>query len=43
MFDAMENLLPESGFCGKKDRQDTIFVKINNSREIPKNSYITRR
>jgi hypothetical protein len=26
----------------KKDRQDTIFLKINNSGEIPRNSYITR-
>jgi hypothetical protein len=29
----MENLLPESGFCWKKDRQDTIFLQINNSRK----------
>jgi hypothetical protein len=24
-------------------RQDTIFLKINNSREIPRNSYNIRR
>jgi hypothetical protein len=39
----LENFLAESGFCWKKDRQDTIFLKINNSREIPRNSYITIR
>jgi hypothetical protein len=39
----LENLLSESGFCWRKDRQDTIFLKINNSREIPGNSYIIRR
>jgi hypothetical protein len=27
----------------KKDHQDTIFLKINNSREIHKNSYNIRR
>jgi hypothetical protein len=27
----------------KKDHQDTIFLKINNSREIPRNSYNIRR
>jgi hypothetical protein len=39
----MENLLPESGFCWKKDRQDTIFLKINNSREIYKKTKVARR
>jgi hypothetical protein len=27
----------------EKEHQDTIFLKINNSRKIPRNSYITRR
>jgi hypothetical protein len=27
----------------EKDRQDTIFLKMINSRKIPRNSYITRR
>jgi hypothetical protein len=27
----------------EKDRQDTIFLKISNSRKIPKNSYFIRR
>jgi hypothetical protein len=27
-------LLPESGFCWKRDHQDTIFLKINNYPEI---------
>jgi hypothetical protein len=26
-------LAAESGFCWKKDRQDTIFLKINNSKK----------
>jgi hypothetical protein len=39
----LEDLLPESGFCWKKDHQDTIFLKISNSRKIPRNSYFTRR
>jgi hypothetical protein len=38
----LENLLPESGFYWKKDHQDTIFLKINNSREIPRNSQVTK-
>jgi hypothetical protein len=36
-------LATESGFCWKRDRQDTVFLKINNSREIPRNSYNIRR
>jgi hypothetical protein len=27
----------------EKDRQDTILLKFNNSREIPRNSYNIRR
>jgi hypothetical protein len=39
----LESLLPESRFCWKKDRQDTIFLKISNYKKIPRNSYFIER
>jgi hypothetical protein len=30
----LEDFLPESGFCLKKDRQDTIFRKIRKFQKI---------
>jgi hypothetical protein len=36
-------LLPESGFCWKKDYQDTIFQKIRKFQKNTKKLYFTRR
>jgi hypothetical protein len=36
-------LLPESGFCWKKDYQDTIFRKIRKFQKNTKKLYFTRR
>jgi hypothetical protein len=33
----LEDLLPELGFCWKKDRQGPYFEDQENSRKIPKN------
>jgi hypothetical protein len=35
--------MPESGFCWKKDRQDTIFWKIKKFQKNTKKLYFTRR
>jgi hypothetical protein len=44
MFDnALEDLLPESGFCWKKGYQDTIFWKIRKFQKNTKKLYFTRR
>jgi hypothetical protein len=39
----LEDLLPESGFCRKKDCQDTIFRKIRKFQKNTKKLYFTRR
>jgi hypothetical protein len=36
-------LLLESGFCWKKDRQDTIFQKIGKFQKNTRKLYFTRR
>jgi hypothetical protein len=36
-------LLPESGFCWKKDRQDTIFRKIGKFQKNTRKLYFARR
>jgi len=38
----LEDYSPESGFCWKKHRQDTIFLEFNNSRKIYRSSYFVR-
>jgi hypothetical protein len=35
-------LLPESGFCWNKDRQDTIFWKIRKFQKNTRKLYFTR-
>jgi hypothetical protein len=39
----LEDLLPESGFCWKEDRQDTIFRKIRKFQKNTRKLYFTRR
>jgi hypothetical protein len=39
----LEDLPPESGFCWKKDCQDTIFQKIRKFQKNTKKLYFTRR
>jgi hypothetical protein len=39
----LEDLLPELGFCLKKDRQDTIFWKIGKFQKNTRKLYFTRR
>jgi hypothetical protein len=39
----LEDLLPESGFCWKKDYQDTIFRKIRKFKKNTRKLYFTRR
>jgi hypothetical protein len=39
----LEDLLPESGFCWKKDYQDTIFRKIGKFQKNTRKLYFTRR
>jgi hypothetical protein len=39
----LEDLLPKSGFCWKKDRQDTIFQKIRKFQKNTRKLYFTRR
>jgi hypothetical protein len=39
----LEDLLPESGFYWKKDRQDTIFRKIRKFQKNTRKLYFTRR
>jgi hypothetical protein len=39
----LEDLLPESGFCWKKDRQDTIFRKIWKFQKNTRKLYFARR
>jgi hypothetical protein len=39
----LEDLLPESGFCWKKDRQDTIFRKIKKFQKNTRKLYFARR
>jgi hypothetical protein len=39
----LEDLLPESGFCWKKDRQDTMFRKIKKFQKNTKKLYFARR
>jgi hypothetical protein len=39
----LEELLPESGFWWKKDRQDTIFQKIRKFQKNTRKLYFTRR
>jgi hypothetical protein len=39
----LEDLLSESGFCWKKDYQDTIFWKIRKFQKNTKKLYFTRR
>jgi hypothetical protein len=39
----LEDLLPKSGFCWKKDRQDTIFRKIRKFQKNTRKLYFTRR
>jgi hypothetical protein len=40
---SLEDLLPESGFCWKKDRQNTIFQKIRKFQKNTRKLYFTRR
>jgi hypothetical protein len=39
----LEDLLLESGFCRKKDYQDTIFLKIRKFQKNTRKLYFTRR
>jgi hypothetical protein len=39
----LEDLLPESGFCWKKDYQDTIFWKIRKFQKNTRKLYFTKR
>jgi hypothetical protein len=39
----LEDFLPESGFCWKKDYQDTIFLKIRKFQKNTRKLYFTRR
>jgi hypothetical protein len=39
----MEDLLSESEFCWKKDRQDTMFWKIRKFQKNTRKLYFTRR
>jgi hypothetical protein len=39
----LEDLLPESGFCWKKDHQDTIFRRSGNFQKNTRKLYFTRR
>jgi hypothetical protein len=39
----LEDLLPESGFCWKNDRQDTIFQKIRKFQKNTRKLFFTRR